>query len=161
MSSYTFFENQYLGLNRMSLTRRMSLAIFCFLAYYFNSFNLEGGDLYFFIGISIIVISISLLFILHFQTKIENGSIVLDGLWTARKVKIDVASLVASKEVIYSKYILNRSVYNLHRKGTIRFYTRGKEAVSLEDKDGLIYLVGSQKASELNRVINSLIKKNT
>jgi|TARA_B110000467_G_scaffold155303_1_gene167456 hypothetical protein len=161
MSSYIFFENQYLGLNRMSLTRRMSLAIFCFLAYYFNSSNLEGGDLYFFIGIIIIVISIPLLFILHFQTKIENGSIILDGLWTARKVKIDISSLVASTEVTYSKFILNRSVYNLHRKGTIRFYTRGKEAVSLEDKDGLIYLIGSQKASELNRVINSLIKNNT
>jgi len=161
MSSYTFFENQYLGLNRMSLTRRMSLAVFCFLAYYFNSFNFEGGDLYFFIGIIIIVISISLLFVLHFQTKIQNGSIILDGLWTARKVKIDISSLVASKEVTYSKYILNRSVYNLHRKGTIRFYTRGNEAVSLEDKDGLIYLIGSQKASELNRVVNSLIKNNT
>ena len=161
MSPSTFFENQYLGLNRMSLTRRMSLSVFCFLAYYFNSSNLEGGDLYFFIGITIIVISISLLFILHFQTKIENGSIILDGLWTARKVKIDISSLVASTEVTYSKFILNRSVYNLHRKGTIRFYTRGKEAVSLEDKDGLIYLIGSQKASELNRVINSLIKNNT
>ena len=98
---------------------------------------------------------------MHFQTKIENGSIILDGLWTARKVKIDISSLVTSTEVSYSKYILNRSVYNLHRKGTIRFYTRGKEAVSLVDKDGLIYLIGSQKASELNRVINSLIKNNT
>jgi len=139
----------------------MFLAVFCFFAYYFNSSNLEGGDLYFFIGIIIILISISLLFILHFQTKIKNGSIILDGLWTARKVKIDISSLVASTEVPYSKYILNRSVYNLHRKGIIRFYTRGKEAVSLEDKDGLIYLIGSQKASELNRVINSLIKNNT
>ena len=158
MSSYNFFENQYLGLNRMSLTRRMSLAIFCFLAYYFNSFNSEVGDMYFFIGLFIIVISIVLLFILHFQTKIENGRIILDGLWTSRKVKIDISSLVSCEEVSYSKYILNRSVYNLHRKGTIRFYTRGKEAVALEDKDGLIYLIGSQKASELNRVINKFIE---
>ena len=121
MSSYNFFENQYLGLNRMSLTRRMSLAIFCFLAYYFNSFNSEVGDMYFFIGLFIIVISIVLLFILHFQTKIENGSIILDGLWTSRKVKIDISSLVSCEEVSYSKYILNRSVYNLHRKGTFSF----------------------------------------
>jgi hypothetical protein len=73
-------------------------------------------------------------------------------------VKIDISSLVSCEEVSYSKYILNRSVYNLHRKGTIRFYTRGKEAVALEDKDGLIYLIGSQKASELNRVINKFIE---
>ena len=55
---------------------------------------------------------------------------------------------------MYSKYILNRSVYNLHLKGTIRFYTRGVDAVELTDKDGLIYLIGSQKSEELARVIN-------
>ena len=55
---------------------------------------------------------------------------------------------------MYSKYILNRSVYNLHLKGTIRFYTRGTDAVKLTDKDGLIYLIGSQKSEELSRVIN-------
>ena len=55
---------------------------------------------------------------------------------------------------MYSKYILDRSVYNLHLKGTIRFYTRGTDAVELTDKDGLIYLIGSQKSEELARVIN-------
>ena len=54
----------------------------------------------------------------------------------------------------YSKYFLNRAVYNLHLKGTIRFYTRGIYAVELIDKDGLVYLIGSQKAEELTRVIH-------
>ena len=44
---------------------------------------------------------------------------------------------------------------NLHFKCTIRFYTRGRDAVELTDKDGLIYLIGSQKAEELSRVINN------
>ena len=79
----------------------------------------------------------------------------MDGLWTSRKIKIDTSSIVVAKKVKYSKYILNRAVYNLHLKGTIRFYTRGVDAVELTDKDGLIYLIGSQKAEELARVIQN------
>ena len=155
MSEFEFIEKQYLGLNKMALTRRLALAIFCFVAYYWRENNDKAGDLYFVIGIAIIVFSALLLFVLHFETKVFNGSIILDGLWTSRKIKIDTASLVSAKKVHYSKYIINRAVYNLHFKGTIRFYTRGSDAVELTDKDGLIYLIGSQKAEELSRVINN------
>jgi hypothetical protein len=153
MSEFDFIEKQYLGLNKMSLTRRMALAIFCFSAYYWRENNDKSGELYFFLGIAIMVISILLLFILHFKTQVKNGSIILDGLWTSRKIKIDTGSIVSAKKVQYSKYFLNRSVYNLHIKGTIRFYTRGTDAVELTDKDGLVYLIGSQKVEELTRVI--------
>ena len=157
-TDFDFIEKQYLGLNKMSLSRRMSLAIFCLVAYYWRENHDKAGELYFFIGIGIMVISILLLFILHFETKIKNGSIILDGLWTSRKIKIDTASIVSVKKVKYSKYFLNRSVYNLHLKGTIRFYTRGIDAVELTDKDGLIYLIGSQKSEELTRVIQDKLK---
>jgi len=153
MSEFDFIEKQYLGLNKMSITRRMSLAIFCFAAYYWRENHEKSGELYFFLGIAIILISIILLFVLHFKTQVKNGSIILDGLWTSRKIKIDTGSIVSAKKVQYSKYFLNRAVYNLHLKGTIRFYTRGIEAVELIDKDGLVYLIGSQKPEELARVI--------
>ena len=159
MSEFDFIEKQYLGLNKMSLARRISLAIFCFIAYYWRENHDKSGELYFFIGIGIMVISMLLFFILHFETKVINGSIILDGLWTSRKVKIDTASIVSANKVKYSKYFLNRSVYNLHLKGTIRFYTRGVDAVELIDKDGLVYLIGSQKAEELARLINIKLNK--
>jgi hypothetical protein len=143
----------------MSLARRISLALFCFTAFYWRENHEKSGELYFFIGIVIMIISIILFFILHFKTQVINGSIILDGLWTSRKIKIDTASLVAVKKVKYSKYILNRAVYNLHLKGIIRFYTRGTDAVELTDKDGLIYLIGSQKAEELARVIQNKLSK--
>ena len=153
MSESEFLEKQYFGLNKMSLARRMSLALFCFTAYYWRENHEKSGELYFFIGLAIMIISIILFFILHFKTQVVNGSIILDGLWTSRKIKIDTSSIVTVKRVKYSKYILNRAVYNLHLKGTIRFYTRGLDAVELTDKDGLIYLIGSQKVDELTRVI--------
>lgn len=158
MPKIDFIEKQYLGMNRISFIRRTSLAIFCFSAYYWRENHDKSGELYFFIGIAIMIISIILLFLLHFKTQVMNGSIILDGLWTSRKVKIDINAIVSVQKVRYSKYFLNRVVYNLHRKGTIRFYTRGKYAIELIDRDGLIYLIGSQKADELNRIINQKLK---
>ena len=158
MSEFDFIEKQYLGLNKMALTRRLALAIFCFIAYYWRETHDKSGELYFIIGIAIIVFSVLLFFVLHFETKVFNGSIILDGLWTSRKVKIDIANLASAKKANYSKYIINRAVYNLHFNGIIRFYTRGNDAVELTDKDGLVYLIGSQKAEELSRVINNKLK---
>ena len=154
MSEIKFVEKQYLGLNKMSLSSRITLALFCFVAYYWKENHEKSGELFFFLGIVILVISVLLVFILHFETKVQNKSIILDGLWTSRKVKIDLNSIQSVKKVMYSQYILNRSVYNLHLKGTIRFYTRGPNAVELIDKDGLIYLIGSQNSAELARVIS-------
>lgn len=158
MSGFEFSEKQYLGLNKMALTRRLALAVFCFIAYYWRENQDQAGELYFVIGVAIILFSILLFFVLHFETKVLNGSIILDGLWTSRKIKINTSSIISAKKVVYSRYIINRAVYNLHFKGTIRFYTRGNEAVELTDKDGLVYLIGSQKADELTRVISNKLK---
>jgi hypothetical protein len=132
---------------------------YCFIMYYFRENQQKTGDAYFFIGISMIIISILLFFVLHFRTEIDRNSIILDGLWTTRKVKINIDNLVQVKIVSYSKFIFNRTVYNLHFQGKIRFYTRGEYALELVDKDGLIYLIGSQKAEELHRVLNEKINK--
>ena len=168
MEEIKFLEKQYLGLNRISFITRMALAIFCFVfsydwidkkekLYNLQQISQKSGDLFFFLGISILVISAILVFVLHFETKIINESIILDGLWTSRKVKIDIHSIKSCQKVSYSRFFLNRSVYNLHYKKSIRFFTRGNDAVQLTDKDGQIYLIGSQKVEELERSINNII----
>ena len=154
MDNYIFTEKQYLGLNKLSLASRLALSLFCFFAYYWRENRNQEGELFFFFGVVIIVFSVVLFFILHFETKVTSGSIVLDGLWTARRIKINTLGLVSIKKVKYSKYLVNRAVYNLHYKEKIRFYTRGEDAVELTDKDGLIYLIGSQKSDELCRILN-------
>ena len=162
-SDILYEESQYLGYNRLSFLRRMVLALFCFLSYYWsgNSVDAEGsGSLFFFLGVAIIGVSAILVFILHYRTRVENGSLILDGLWTARKVKIDLSSIKDVSKVKYSRFFFNRAVYNLHLKGAIHFYTRGKECIQLTDKDGLKYLIGSQNPTELLRVLNEQIKNN-
>ena len=148
-----FNEKQYLGYNKFSFFRRMILALFCFIAYYWSEDQNKSGDIFFIIGCLVIAFSAILIFVLHFETKVQNNSLILDGLWTARKVKIDLSSIKEVKKINYSRFFFNQSVYNLHNKGTIRFFTRGKECVQLIDKDGLIYLIGSQKINELIRVL--------
>lgn len=157
-----FEESQHLGYNRLSFLRRMVLALFCFLSFYWSEETQEAigsGNLLFFLGVAILFVSAVLVFILHFKTKVVNGSLILEGLWTARKVKIDMSSIKSVSKIKYRRFFFNRAVYNLHRKGAIHFYTRGKECIELVDKDGLRYLIGSQKPSELLLVLQQQINK--
>ncbi|QEC51148.1 hypothetical protein EDD80_101380 [Anseongella ginsenosidimutans] len=146
--TFLFREKQYLGRNSYWISRRMVLAAFCFLVYFLEKEG-RNAELLLIVGISITVISVLLLFIVHFKTSVYPDAIELDGFWSTRKVKIGFDSILKAEKIPYSRFMLNNPVYNLHKKGTIRFYTRGKEAVKLTDKDGLEYIIGSQLAAEL------------
>jgi len=98
-------------------------------------------------------------FLLHFRTRVYNQSVLIDGLWTTRLVKIDLNSIVKVEKGIYSTYLFNNPVYNLHKKGTIRFYTSGNDAIHLTDRDGLVYIIGSRHADEFMRAIKDEMKK--
>lgn len=149
-----FTEKQYLGREFIPITIRLVLAMFCFAAYFFTDQQQErNGDLLVVVGFAIIIISIIMGFLLHFRTQVENKSIRLNGLWTTRLVKIDLNSIVKIEKNVYSKYLFNNPVYNLHTKGTIRFYAAGNDAIFLTDRDGLVYIIGSQHANEFLRAI--------
>ena len=83
-------EKQYLGYNQLSMLRRLSLALFCFGLYWWKVQNEKNGDLFFLLGIIIIIISILLLFVLHVKIRVYKTYLELDGLWTTRKVNIDL-----------------------------------------------------------------------
>ncbi len=172
-----FEEKQYIGYNKWAIIWRTVSALFCFILYYWSEnpkpveiaptietpyapIDEGSGQLFFLMGIILMVLSLILIFVLHLHTKIVGSSLILDGLWTSRKVKIDLNNIVDVKKVKYSKYLLNRPVYNLHFKNKIRFFTQGNDAVEITDKDGLKYRVGSQRADELTNVIKQLMSKN-
>jgi hypothetical protein len=170
-----FEEKQYIGYNKWSILWRTVLALFCFLLYYWSEnpkpvnvavleipsspVDEDSGQLFFLMGLIIMLLSVALIFVLHIHTKVINSSLILDGLWTSRKVKIDLNNITEIRKVKYSKYLLNRPVYNLHFKNKIRFFTQGNDAVELTDKDGLKYRIGSQKADELKKVLEQVTKK--
>lgn len=172
-----FVEKQYLGYNKYSFLRRGVLALFCFVAYYWSenpkpvdvsgvrigSYPVQdipnSGELFFLLGMVILVLSIGLFFVLHIKTVVNENSITLDGLWTSRKVKIDLDSISDAKVIPYSSSYFNVPEYNLHRKGRIKFYTFGNEALELTDREGLKYIIGTQKAGEFLAFINSKLTK--
>lgn len=157
-------ERQFLGRNQYSINRRLVLAIFCFIFFYLGS---EQGvkfgfshAYFFYLGIFLLIWSVALMFILHLRTEVTSSSIILSGIWTSRLVKIDLQTIVSVTKVHYSRLLLNRPVYNLHRRGVIRFYCSGRDAIQLTDRDGLIYLIGTQRADELLRVLQKETKGN-
>ncbi len=153
-----FEEKQYLGYNKYSLARQLVLAIFCFTAYHFTKQSL--GDLFFLIGMCILIISVILLFILHIHTTVYEKCIIIDGLWTSRRVKINLDSIVLVEKTIYSKFSLNNPVYNVHDNGTIKFFSGGhNEAIKLTNRDGLVYLIGSQKGEIFFNIVEEALEK--
>ncbi|TND09227.1 MAG: hypothetical protein FD123_1630 [Bacteroidetes bacterium] len=160
-----FEEKQFLGLNRHSIMRRLILAVFCFIAYYWSEnpkpvdtalFKIgeypgdtHYGQLFFLMGIVILLFSALLLFVLHMRTLVVSGVILIDGLWSARRVRIEIGSIVSARKARLKPSFFNRPVYNLHTKGRIRFYTYGNEVIELTMNDGIIYRIGTQKADLL------------
>lgn len=153
-----YIENQYLGRDRGWISVRILLALFCFLAYYLNLENEKNNRIFLVAGFAILIVSVIMLFMIHYRIIVNENNIVLSGLWTTRLVKIDLNCVAKVEKKPYSAFLINNPVYNLHQKGKIRFYAGGKEAVWVTDRDGLIYIIGSRRAQELFETI-SLIKK--
>lgn len=154
-SRYAFIEKQYIGRDYIRICIRLLMAAFCFGAYVYERDRDNTQDLFLVVGFGIIGISIILLFMIQYKITVFNKSITIDGLWTAKRVKIDLNSVVSVRKDTYSSYLFNNPVYNLHHKGTIRFYSSGKDAVVLTDRDGLEYYIGTQRPNEMFLVIQS------
>jgi len=154
MSKTIYIENQYLGRDRGWLSVRLLLALFCFVAYYINIEHEKNSRLFLVAGSIIVFVSIIMMYMLHYRITVTESSVQLSGLWTARLVKIDLNSVINVENKPYSTFLVNNPVYNLHQKGKIRFYAGGKKAVWITDRDGLVYIIGSQRPNELVAAIN-------
>jgi hypothetical protein len=152
-SRQLYIENQYHGRDRGWVSVRLLLALFCFFAYYLNSEHEVNSRLFLVAGSVILLISIGMMYMLHYRIQVVDKSILISGLWTARLVKIDINSISKVELKPYSKFLVNNPVYNLHQKGKIRFYAGGKDSVWITDRDGLIYIIGSQRANEFYEAI--------
>jgi len=155
----SFSEKQYLGRDYNRISIRAVMILFCIAAYYITEGRERNGDLFLLVGAGIFIVSVIMLFMVHFRTTVKNKSIILNGLWTTKLVKIDLNSIVQVKRHPYSSFIINNPVYNLHQKGKIRFYASGKEAIYLTDRDGLVYIIGTQHPEQLEAAILNEMKK--
>lgn len=166
-----FQEKQYMGHNRLSIIWRTIIALFCFIGYYWSEnpkpvqvaiFKIgyypaldipHSGQIFFILGVLLLILSVALTYVLHTNIKVYSSYMIIDGFWTARKVKINFVSVIHIRKSRYKKHIFRRAVYNLHSRGVVRFFTSGNEFVELKDDSGFTYRIGSQKATELYQVI--------
>jgi hypothetical protein len=158
VNKYAFFEKQYIGRDYIRICIRLVMAAFCFAAYVYERDRDNTQDLFLVVGFGIIGVSILLLFLIQYKTTIDQKKIIIDGLWSAKKVMIDLNSILKVRKDTYSSYLFNNPVYNLHRKGSIRFYSSGKDAIVLTDRDGLEYYIGTQRPNEMYLVIQQEMK---
>lgn len=160
MSGHSFFqEKQYLGRDARWISVRMILALFCFVAVYLNFENMPSRQLFFIVGTGVIVVSVIMIYMVHYKTEVEGKFLILSGLWSSKLVKIDLYNIAKVELKPYSSFIFNNPVYNLHKGGKIRFYSGGRYAVWLTDKEGLTYIIGSHKPEELARAIMEAKRK--
>lgn len=172
-----FDEKQYMGHNRLSIIWRTLITLFCFVGYYWSEnpkpvqvavFRIgyypavdipNSGKIFFLLGMFMLILSTTLVYVLHTRIKVFSTYIVIDGFWTARRVKINLDTITHIRKSKYKKNIFRRAVYNLHSRGIIRFFTSGNEFIELKDNAGFTYRIGSQKTPELFQTLKKQIKE--
>ena len=138
---------------------RVVLAVFCFAAYFWSKNRELSGNLFLVLGIAISSISLVLVFLTHFRTRVYEGTIELEQYWSIRKVKIPIKNIREVSVVTYSRFYINNPVFNLHLKGRVHFYTSGHKSVKIDDKDGLIYLIGTKEGEALAKAVQDRMKE--
>ncbi|WP_461789575.1 hypothetical protein [Pedobacter sp.] len=155
---YTYIEKQYIGRDYIRISIRLIMAAFCFAVYVYERDRDNTVDLFLVVGFGIIAVSIVLLFLVQYKTVIENKKVIIDGLWTTKKVVIDLNQITQIKKTTYSRFFFNNPVYNLHKNGTVRFFSSGRDAIVLTDRDGLEYYIGTQRPNEMYLVLQNEMK---
>jgi hypothetical protein len=148
-----FEEKQYLGFNSYSIAFRMTLAIFCFVAFYYTEDRMRNADLLFLLGIIILVLSIILLFVKYIKITVDEELFTIRGMWKYQVLSVPLKEIRSVEKTIYSRYHLNNPAFNVHNANFVKFYTSGSDAVKIKLESGTELLVGTHKAEELFRLL--------
>lgn len=148
-----FHEKQYLGYNRFGIIRRTIIVLFCLGIYYFNGEEGVDRNVFFLLAIVVLILSMLSLLIKHLETKIEGSKMTLMGPMTHRRVEMDLKGARNIEITPFSPFLLNRPIFNLHRKETLRFYTHGKWSVEFTTSEETVVRLGTQRPEQLKVAI--------
>lgn len=155
---YDYHERQFLGFNRFGIIRRTVIALFCLIFYYAAEADDEMKNLFFLLAIVILALSLLSMLIQHLETRLSGSQLTLIGPMTFKKVVLDLEGLKYVEVKPYSRLMLNRPMFNLHRDGTIRFFTYGKWCVEFETKDGQKVRLGTQRPNGLKEIFSKFVE---
>ena len=155
MSELDYREKQYLGMNRFGLIRRMVITIFCFVFYFVANEHDVNRDLFFYLGMFVLSLSALAVLMKHTEIIVKAGKVRLVGPMTFKEVEFNAADIEKCEVIPYSRFLLNRPIFNLHRKGQIKFFTHGRMALLITFKDGTIFRLGTQRPDALRTILSS------
>ena len=110
------------------------------------------------LAIVILVLSIASLLIQHLETRLDGSKLTLIGPMTFKKVEMDLDGIKYVEVKPYSKFLLNRPMFNLHKKNSQRFFTYGHWCVEFETKDGQVVTLGTQRPNGLKEILSKFVK---
>jgi len=151
---HDFHEKQFLGYNRFGVVRRTVVALFCLIFYFVADTDEQMANVFFYLAIAILVLSALSMMLLHLETIIDGKTMRLNGPMTFRKVEFDISTFKTIRIEAYSRLAMNRPMFNLHWKNSLRFYTYGKWCVVIETKDGQIIRLGTQRPEGLKEIVS-------
>jgi hypothetical protein len=154
---YDYHEKQYLGYNRFGIISRTVIALFCLVFYYASEAQDQMKNLFFLLAIVILGVSLLSLLIQHLETRLDGNTLTLIGPMTFRKVNIDLDGLKSVEVEPYSRLRLNRPMFNLHRNGSVRFFTYGKWCVVIKTKEDEVIRLGTQRPNGLKEILNRFV----
>jgi len=154
---YDYHERQYLGYNRFGVIRRTVIALFCLVFYYASEVDDQTRNVFFLLALVVLVLSLISLMIQHLETRLEGSQLTLIGPMTFKKVVMDMEGLRSLEVKPYSRFMLNRPMFNLHRKESVRFFTYGQWCVEFETKDGQRVKLGTQRPKGLYEILSKYL----
>jgi hypothetical protein len=166
---FQFKEKQFLGYNQFYILIRLVLSLFCFIAYYWSenpkpvytiigNFRIgsypakhipNSGELFFLLGIFIIIFSIALLFIPHLKIKGNKDRITLIKFPSKKKIEIPLSEITFLRCKKVKGNLFLGTLFNNDKQGIKSFFTNGDDAVEITMSSGKRFLVGTNKPIEL------------
>jgi hypothetical protein len=157
-TKFDFHERQYLGFNRFGIIRRTVIALFCLVFYWVAEADDQMKQLFFLLALVILGLSLISMLIQHLETRLDGHQLTLIGPMTFKKVVLDLSNLKSVEVKPYSRLRLNRPMFNLHRKGSIRFFTHGQWCVEFVTKDGEVVRLGTQRPNGLKEILSKFVE---
>ena len=166
---FQFREKQFLGYNQFYILIRLVLALFCFVAYYWSenpkpvytvigNFRIgsypakdipNSGELFFLMGIAIIVFSIMLMFIPHLKINGNKDQLTLVKFPSKKKIEIPLHEITFLRCKKLKGSLFLGTLFNNEKQGIKNFFTSGDYAVEITLNSGKRFLIGTNKPMEL------------
>jgi hypothetical protein len=166
---FQFKEKQFLGYNQFYILIRLILALFCFIAYYWSenpkpvytiigNFRIgsypakdipNSGEIFFLMGIAIILFSIALMFIPHLKINANKEQITLMKFPSKNKIEIPLKEITFVRCKKMKGNLFSGTLFNTEKQGIKNFFTNGEDAVELTLSSGKRFLIGTNKPMEL------------